>query len=102
MKKEDFNIEDLIVAESLEDSIATYNDAYLVCFTRDNDFILSEIHQGDCYVGGDEDVFINDSNIEFEDIEQAEWYYKREYTGYYVFYDENDRDEFLSKNGLSS
>lgn len=100
MKKEDFNLDGILNEESIKASLNIANEAYLICFTKDDDYIISEIHEGEYYLGGDGFEFVNDSNIGFDSIEQVEDYYKRKYKGYIVFTDEYDRDEFLELNNL--
>lgn len=95
MKKEDFNLEDYNVEDTFEETLGAWDEVYLVCFTRDGGYYISEVHEGDYYLGGDGVPFVNDSNIGFDSVEEVEGYYKRDCIDFILFSEESDRDEFV-------
>ena len=77
---------------------------YLICLDERDSFSLeskglghfiAEILDSDAWAGGEPGSFTNDSNINFDTIEQAEQYYDNNYSQVMVFLDEECRDEMV-------
>lgn len=101
MKKEDFNLDNYDVEESIKETLETFDEVFLVCFTdefKHTEYYVAEVHEGDYYIGGDGFEYVNDSNIGFDDAQSVESYYKRTCIDTIVFSDENERDMFVEEN----
>lgn len=100
MKKEDFNLDDYIVEDSIKETLDNFGEVFLVCFTNEfsDGFYIAEVHDGEYYIGSDGFEYVNDSNVGFDNSQSVEFYYKRTCIDTIVFSDEDERDRFVDEN----
>ena len=81
-----------------EDNYYVENDLWLIVLCKDLGHFIEELQDSDYWVGGDEGSFTNDSNENFNTLEDAEDYYNTKYEKVLVFEYEDERDE-MEENG---
>lgn len=79
--------------ETFKEIFDRTNSLYLITLDTRLGHCTEEIQDSDYWVGGDEGSFTNNSNINFDTLENAERYYERNYKEVLVFDDERERDE---------
>jgi hypothetical protein len=84
------------IEDSISDAMDCYNCVHMICinFKKPKDYILAEVQTGDYWLGGDEDKYMDNSNREFDDINNVESYYESSYDLVIPFTEESNMNQF--------